>query len=379
MTLSGSLSLADPPEPPSVEKLIESLRSDNFAERQQALEGLSTRRAVSGKHAAALLKQLRDDDQASRQQAALALAALGVSEQAVMDELLAGMGRRIVGVYLSQPEPARSSMAALVNLGPKSVPALIGAMNDKKYAGRDLALEALGAIGPPAKEALPAIKKWLVTDDLPEFCQIIEVKWRIDRDAAFAIEKMVPLLDQKSGRQYHTAVRTLVHMGADARDAMPALITALNRYKDHNVLWAVKELAPHARELALPALREALKQPDLADNAAIALQDLGEPAKELIPRQLKRLQACRPKDGNDPMRIVYTIVIHEPMAEPYLNDMIALLKHENPEVWRAAAWGMPRMSADDKPVIAALQKALEDPETAEEAARSLKILREARR
>jgi hypothetical protein len=189
---------------------------------------------------------------------------------------------------------------------------------------------------------------------------------------------MVPLLDQKAGRQYHTAVRTLVHMGADARDAMPALVSALKRYKDHNVLWAVGELAPHARELALPALREALKLPELADNAAIRLQELGEPAKDLIPRQLKRLQACRPKDGNDPMRIVYTIVIHGPMAKPYLDEMLALLEHENPEVRRAAVWGVPRMFGDDKPVIAALQKALEDPETAEEASRSLKMLQVSR-
>jgi HEAT repeat protein len=378
MTLGGSLALADPLESPSVEKLIQSLGSNDFGERQGALEALSTRRASSEKHVPALREQLRDNDQESRQQAALALAALGVGEPAVIDELLAGMGRRSVGIYLSQPERARSSMAALVKLGPKAVPALIKAMDDQQYAGRNLALEALGAIGPSAKEALPAIRKRLVTDDLPAYCQLVEVKWRIDGDAAFALEKMVPLLDQKSGRQYHTAVRTLVHMGADARGAMPALVAALKRYKDHNVLWAVRELAPHAREIALPALRETLKQPDLADNAAIALQELGEPAKELIPLQLKRLKACKPKDGNDPMRIVYTIVIHGPMARPYVDDMIALLKHENPEVRRAAVWGLPRMFADDEPVIAALQKALEDPETAEEAARNLKMLQEAR-
>jgi HEAT repeat protein len=378
ITLGGSLAVADPPEPPSVEKLIESLGSDDFGERQGALEALSARRASSEKHVPALREQLRDDDQASRQQAALALAALGVGEPAVIDELLAGMGRRSIGIYLSQPERARSPMAALIKLGPQAVPALITAMDDQQYAGRNLALEALGAIGPPAKEALPAIRKRLVTDDLPGYCQLVEVKWRIDGDAAFAIAKMVPLLDQKSGRQYHTAVRTLVHMGADARDAMPALVAALKRYKDRNVLWAVRKLAPHAREIALPALRETLKQPDLADNAAIALQDLGEPAKDLIPLQLKRLKACKPKDGNDPIRIVYTIVIHGPMARPYVDDVIALLKHENPEVRRAAVWGLPRMFADDEPVIAALQKALEDPETAEEAARNLKMLREAR-
>src|SRR5262249_2903255 len=149
----------DPPDQPTVETLIESLRSNDFAERQRALDALSARRAPSGKHAAALFEQLNDKDQASRQQAALALAALGAGEQAVIDELLAGMGRRSPGVYLSQPEQARSSMAALVKLGPKAVPALIRAIDDRRYAGRDLALEALGAIGPPANEALPVIQK----------------------------------------------------------------------------------------------------------------------------------------------------------------------------------------------------------------------------
>ena len=78
------------------------------------------------------------------------------------------------------------------------------------------------------------------------------------------------------------------------------------------------------------------------------------------------------------MRIVYTIVIHGPAAAAYLDDLIALLKHENPAVRRAAAWGLPRLFAEDKPVIAALQEALTDPETAEEAAKSLKMLQEAR-
>lgn len=103
---------------------------------------------------------------------------------------------------------------------------------------------------------MPAIKKRLATDDVPAFCRLVEVKWRIDGDAKFALDQMLPLLDQKSGRQYHAAVRTLVHMGADAKDAMPALLAALKRYKDHNVLWAVGELAPHAKELVLPAACE---------------------------------------------------------------------------------------------------------------------------
>jgi HEAT repeat protein len=378
VALSASLSLADPPALPSVEKLIESLRNNDSVVRQRALDALAAQRASSEKYAPALRSQLRDKDRAARQQAAMALAVLGIAEQAVIDELLAGMGRRSLGVYLSQPESARSSMAALVKLGPKAVPALIKAIEDEQYAGRDLALEALGEIGPAAKEALPAIQKWLVTDDVPALCRVVEAKWRIDGDAAFAIEQMVPLLDQKRGRECDGAVRTLAHMGADAKPAIPALVSALKKYPDHNVLWAVGELAPHARELALPVLREALKQPGLADNAAIALQNRGEPAEELIPLQLKRLRACKPNDGNAPMRIVYTIVIHGPAAKGYVGDLIALLKHENPEVRRAAAWGVPRVDADDKPVIAALREALQDPEAAAEAAKSLKMLQEAR-
>ena len=378
IVLNVSSSLADPPDLPSVDKLIESLRNDDFAARQRALDALAAQRASSENYAPALRGQLRVKDQAARQQAAMALAALAAGEQPVIDELLAGMGRRSVAVYLSQPEQARSSMAALVKLGPKAVPALITAMEDEKYAGRDLALEALGEIGPAAKQALPAIQKLLMTDELPALCRAVEVKWRIDGDAAFAIEQMVPLLDQKCGRECYAAVRTLVHMGADARPAIPALVAALKKYQDHNVLWAVGELARHARDLALPALREALKQPVLADNAAIALQNLGEPPEQLIPCQLGRLRACKSNDGSQPMRIVYTIVIHGPAAKAYVGDLIALLKHENPEVRRAAAWGVPRVDGDDKPVIAALREALEDPEAAEEAARSLKMLREAR-
>src|SRR4029453_8266023 len=104
IALSASLSLADPPELPSVEKLIESLRNNDFAGRQRALDALAAQRASSEKHAPALRGQLRDKDRAARQQAAIALAALGVGEPAVIDELLDGMGRRSGAAYLSQPE-----------------------------------------------------------------------------------------------------------------------------------------------------------------------------------------------------------------------------------------------------------------------------------
>ncbi len=379
ITLCAPLAQAETPNSPAVEELIKSLGSTAFAEREQALDALASNRELAEKYAPALRKQLRDSHEASRLQAALALAAFGIGEQPVIDELLAGMGKRSPrGIYLSQPETARIPMRALVKLGPKAVPALVQALEDEPYTGRDLALEALGQIGPAAKDALPAVIRQLATDDVPMFCRAVEAKWRIDGDAAQAIGRLVPLLDQQRGRQVHAATHTLATMGADAKEAMPALVAALHKHRNHNVLWAVEQLAPHAKELALPALWEAMNSPATVDSAAIALQSLGEPAEELIPRQLKRLQASRPQDGSDPMKIIYTIVIHGPAARPYVDQVIALLKHENIDVRRAAAWGAPRMFADDQIVIPALTAALQDPETAEEAGKSLKMLREAR-
>ena len=47
IALSASLSLAVPPEPASVETVIESLRNNDLAERQRALDTLAAHRASS--------------------------------------------------------------------------------------------------------------------------------------------------------------------------------------------------------------------------------------------------------------------------------------------------------------------------------------------
>jgi HEAT repeat protein len=288
------------------------------------------------------------------------------------------MGRRVRNRYLDQPEPAFGSMTALVKLGLPAVPALIKAMEDEAYDGRDLAVEALGRIGPGARDAIPALIRRFDTGNVPEKCRAVEAKWKIDGDAAFARERVVPLLDEEAGRECNGAGQTLALLGRDAVPAMPALIAALQRHQSAELLRTVAQLAPHAPDLAMPALRDALDIPALADYAAPELQSLGEPSAPLIAHQLKRLKACAPQDGTDPMRIVYTIVIHGPEAKGALGELTALLKHDTPAVRQAAAWGLPRIFAEEAPVIAGLQEALNDPAAAEEAARSLKMIEVAR-
>jgi HEAT repeat protein len=370
----ASATLGDGKELPRPEQVIEVLRSGDFVARQRTLDALAADRQQADKYAPALRLGLKDKDRAVRQQAAIALAAFGFADQPILDELLAGMARRHPGRYHSQPEDALSAKWALVKLGAKAVPALIKAQADESYAVRLLALQALGEIGPVAKEALPAIERALAKDDPESLVTLVEVKWRIDGDAAFALERLLPLLEDKRNLECDGALKTLVHMGKDAEPAMPALVACLKRHADSNVLWAVSELAPHSKKLAIAALRENLSQPDLADDAAIALHRWDVPAEEVTPSQLRRLRKCQPKDGSNPRQIVYSIILYDAAARPCLPELLELLKHRNPEVRRAVAWGLCRIGDDDQRVEAPLTPALQDAEVTEEAGKSLEML-----
>ncbi|MBS0262861.1 MAG: hypothetical protein JSS02_12985 [Planctomycetes bacterium] len=323
--------------------------------------------------------QLQDSDPAIRETAALALAAKGISDQQVLDELVAGMRRLRIGVYLTQPVPAYLCQAALVKLGQPAIPVLVQALAEDQSPVQALALQALGQIGPSARTAVPAIEKLLTPNDIPRMCLAAEVKWRIDGDADFTLQRMIPLLDQPSGRRCNGAVYTLAKMGRAASPALPALFSALKQHESPHVLHAISQIAPYAKDQALPGLRAAAEDSVLADDIAIVLHDLGEPSDELIKKQLTRLRDCQPNDGRNPQRIVYSIVIHGPAAKDAAGDLIDLLQHQNPEVRRAAAWGIPRVFADDQVVIKALTAAQTDPEVAEEAQKGLDMLREARR
>ncbi|MFN0130383.1 MAG: hypothetical protein ACKV19_27285 [Verrucomicrobiales bacterium] len=377
--LAGAVSAAEPVPPPSIEALLKSLESVDFGERERALDGLSAQRDAAGDRVPELRERLRDSDRESRQRAGQALAALGVSETAVIDELISGMERRVRNRYLNGPDPALTSLSALVKLGAPAVPALVKAMENPGYTNSDWVVMTLGRMGPQAREAVPALLRRMESDTVAVQCAAIEAKWRIDGDAVFVRERAIPLLDLKGGLECNGAVHTLALLGPDAVPVLPAVIAALEKYEHLGVLYTLAGLACHAPEQVLPVLRRALDNPRLADAAAEHLQNLGEPSGPLIRHQLKRLKASAPEDGSDPMRIIYTIVVHGPEATVFLDDLVALLKHETPAVRRAAAWGLPRIFAPEAPVVAALKQAASDPATAEEAARSLGVVEQARR
>jgi HEAT repeat protein len=262
----------------------------------------------------------------------------------------------------------------LAKLGSKAVPALVEAMQNQKYAGRSWVIETLAAIGPPAKGALPAVNKALRDREDKQFHLLLEAKWRIDGDAAYAVRELVPLLDTKQGRQCGGAVTVLAGMGRDGKDAVPAIIRAVKKYHDHNLVYALGELGHHAKEQAIPALKEAMTRSETAVQAAAALRDLGLPAAELVPELLRMFDRCR-EARIDPYRIAHEIAACGWPAT--LPGLVRALEHPNPAVRPAAAWALCRVGADKKDVIAALTRALDDKHASEEATRSLLMIREA--
>jgi len=190
------------------------------------------------------------------------------------------------------------------------------------------------------------------------------------------LDDLVAMLDTEAGRRCGSAVTVLAGMGAGAKDAVPGLIRAMKKYKDSNLTFALGRLAPYAKEQALPALKEALDDRNMAIVAALELHNLKVPADEMVPILLRMFDRCK-DEHIDPYRIAYVIAIYsDKIAVP---GLIRALEHSNLAVRPAVVWALCRVGGDDKDVIPALTRALEDKSTAEEAARSLQMLKDARK
>jgi hypothetical protein len=277
MRLSALLvvSLAAPlsAEEPSLERV---LKGGDVPARKRALGGFIPGPA-DGTQKPLIREALRDRDRGVRQTAAVALAWAGEADGTVVDELVKGMAEPWTPTYARTPDDPFAARQALVKLGGKAVPALIAALEDKKYPAREAAVRTLGEIGTPALAAVPAIEAAIRDRDIPGPHFVIEAKYRIDGDAAFATKRLVPLLDTKEGLNCGGANRVIGRMGRDAKEALPALVAAMRRHKEREVCYDLAALAPHFREQVVAALREALAVPELAASASHALWKAGDP------------------------------------------------------------------------------------------------------
>jgi HEAT repeat protein len=288
------------------------------------------------------------------------------------------MGEQMPPTYAPRPQDPLAAAWALERLGEKAVPALVAAIEDEDYPGWHLAVQTLGDIGPAAKPAVPLLAKAIGKRDREETAHIVRAKWRIDGDSAFALRELIPLLETPAGRQCNGAVRVLAHMGADAKEAVAALIAAMQKHADDegasNLAWALGELAPHAKDEAVPALFAALENHRMADESARALTSLQIPAEQIVPPLVRALERSVDHD-TAPASFALALEGFGPAAKAAVPSLVRALKHSNTVVRGVAARTLGRIGSDAKAAIPALTAALDDPYAAEEAQRAVERIR----
>ena len=191
-----------------------------------------------------------------------------------------------------------------------AVPALVTALRDTSRYVRDGAVEALGRIGPAAREASPALMRMLGEEKWGRSrVAVAEALWKITRDADSVLPTLVRLLESKDGTiPEGTIAGLLIAIGPEARAAVPAL----EGYVDH---W---------KTAANPYLVEALWR-------------LTGEAERVVPRMIPLIQRA---PGVRKIRLMGEIGPAAKSAVPALQEA---LRSKNWRVRAAAAEALPKV------------------------------------
>ena len=191
----------------------------------------------------------------------------------------------------ADPDVALAAGAALVRLGQPAVAPLEAKLSDA--ASRLPAMEILGTIGTPAKQALPAMMAALADPDETYRSDAAVAIANFGSDAATAVPNLVKLLQAGSngpGTMY-AAAYALGRIGPAAKPALEKLreLTASEDELMATVaVWSALKIEPTDSSLfasAVPRLRKALRsEKELVRlEAAVALGDIGLAASPALP------------------------------------------------------------------------------------------------
>lgn len=214
-----------------IQKWIEQLGHADPAERQRAAVALMQIAPAVCAMLPMLGPALRQLDADGRAEAVMTIGELGVRLQAVVPALHAAVKNTVL---TDGDEAVRTSaLSALTLLGPQSrsqVPALLEGLRDEAPVVRAGAAQALGLLGAEAKEAVPALTTALLRDrDFHVRVEAAVAVWRIDKRAGRVMPVLAEALEVDDEVLRWTAAECLGEMGADARPAIPALQSALQK------------------------------------------------------------------------------------------------------------------------------------------------------
>jgi hypothetical protein len=153
-------------------------------------------------------------------------------------------------------------------LGPSAaaaVPALTAALGDGSAEVRWRAAEALGLIGPPSRDAVPALAQALGDSDPLVSAEAAKALGLLGRAAASAVPRLAEGLRSRDTAYRREAAKALARMGPAAEPALGALVEALkdkDKFVRAQAARAIGLVGPAARD-AVPALTALSRDPEL--------------------------------------------------------------------------------------------------------------------
>lgn len=233
-----------------------------------------------------LADTLGDESDAVRSAAAEALGELGPDAEPAVPQLV----QRLHDEHWGVREKAGEALGKIGSFD-RTIPLLLGTLNHENSDARGAAAETLGRFGSNAQPAVEALISALAHDSaFGVRCDAAEALGKIG-PAARVVPPLADALEDDSWILRSSAARALAGLGGEAKDAVPALMRALEDEYTHDPLSAYGQFV--LRSLTLPfvaytgvSATDLFCRPDLSTRHAIicALGDIGPEACPAIPK-----------------------------------------------------------------------------------------------
>jgi len=276
-----------------------------------------------------------------------------------------------------RPEVRQQLAMALGAVGTeKAVPALIQELSDAREATRVAAAFGLGRIGPPAEAGEAALTKSLETPDpvlkVVAAWALAKIKPHETAAKDQAVNILAEALTSENPLARTAAFRGLADLRPGPRRVLPILRKQLAGKDKAAVTEALRMLA-EIGEPAVPALTEALRNPEGRVLAASVLAQIGPPAKAAVP---DLIDIAKTDKNPAAKREAFMALGSIGGAEAGASVATAALNDPDEKVVIAACYALAQMGPAAKEAAPALKKlaASDDDAVREEAGKALKAV-----
>jgi HEAT repeat protein len=301
--------------------------------------------------------------------AAAALSAMGPAAQEAVPALVQALHKPEARIFAAK---ALRSLARSLDVG-GAVPSLVEMLGDSDERVRKAAAQALARIAPKDRTVAVVLARALADSNLDVRVGACHTLGAMGPAAEPAFPALVDMLGR--GDYPHLAASALVQIGPAARPVVPALIALIEERKTGKIqesaraaVWALGAIGP--ADQVLPTLLQILEESQnvaLHDSAADAMARLGPAAGKALPALIRDAEAKWPEVHPSTVAALGQM---GPEAVPVLGRVLK----DAPARSRAlAAETLGAMGAAAKAAVPALRNALHDrePRVALEAAFAL--------